>query len=68
MIHISKGEKRQRKGTLGAPRPQTCAKGLRPLDSNRRLGWEKTQTKCACDMVESKQASGQKKSRKPARK
>ena len=23
--------------TLGAPRPQTCAKGLRPLDSNRPM-------------------------------
>ena len=54
MIQIIKGERRQRKGTLGAPRPQTCAKGLRPLDSNRRLCWEKTQTKCACGMVESK--------------
>ena len=25
-------------GTLGAPRAQTCAKGLRPLDSIRRIG------------------------------
>ena len=50
MIQIIKGERRQRKGTLGAPRPQTCAKGLRPLDSNRRLDWEKNQTKCACGM------------------
>ena len=56
MIQITKGERRHKEGTLGAPRPQTCAKGLRPLDSNRRLGWVKNQTICACCMG-GKQAS-----------